>query len=265
MSEQYAHGGMADRLIRIGILTPHAAPGPEAEFPAMAPGRITTRVRRVAADVAGVRVRTSPPAPTEVRRLTEPPLLEVAADSLAAWPADVVGYASTSSAYVIGFDDEEVLIARLSRRMGIPVASTCASAVLALRILEVERVALVAPPWFDGQLNKLGATYFTSQGLHVVSSESAELPRDPRRIEPSAVYEWTSRHVPDDADAVFIGGNGFRAAGAIEALEARLERSVLTSNQVLLWNLLTQSGADFQVGGYGRLFTHTPPPGDRFD
>jgi maleate isomerase len=79
------------------------------------------------------------------------------------------------------------------------------------------------------------------------------------------VYEWTLRHVPDDADAVFIGGNGFRAAGAIEALEARLERSVLTSNQVLLWNLLSQAGADFQVSGYGRLFTHTPPARDRFD
>jgi maleate isomerase len=72
------------------------------------------------------------------------------------------------------------------------------------------------------------------------------------------------RHVPDDADAVFIGGNGFRAAGAIEALEARLERLVLTSNQVLLWKLLTQSGADFQVSGYGQLFTRTPPPRDRF-
>jgi maleate isomerase len=196
--------------------------------------------------------------------LAEPPLLEAAADSLAEWSVDVVGYASTSSAYVIGFDEEDALVARLSRRMGIPVASTCAAAVLALRILEVERVALVAPPWFDDELNKLGATYFRSQGVHVVASESAALAQDPRRIEPAAVYEWTSRNVPDNAEAVFIGGNGFRAAGAIEALEATLGRPVLTSNQVLLWNLLTQAGADFQVSGYGRLFSRTPPPRDRF-
>jgi maleate isomerase len=196
--------------------------------------------------------------------LAEPPLLEAAADSLAGRQLDVVGYASTSSAYVIGFDNEAILMARLAKRLGLPVASTCASAVLALRILEVERVALVAPPWFDDELNKLGTAYFRSQGLHVVTSESADLPPAPRRIEPVAVYEWTSRHVPDDAEAVFIGGNGFRAAGAIEALEARLERFVLTSNQVLLWNLLTQAGVDFQVGGYGRLFTWRPPTGDRF-
>ena len=230
----------------------------------MAPGRITTRVEGVSADAVGVGVRTNPPAPTEARRLTEPPLLEAAADSLAEWSVDVVGYASTSSAYVIGFDDEDALVARLSRRMGIPVASTCASAVLALRILEVERVALVAPPWFDDELNKLGAIYFRSQGLDVIESESAALPHDPRRIEPAAVYEWTSRHVPDNAEAVFIGGNGFRAAGAIDALEATLGRPVLTSNQVLLWNLLTQAGAEVQVSGYGRLFSLVPPPRDRF-
>jgi maleate isomerase len=254
---------MGNRLIRIGILTPHAAPGPETEFPAMVPGRITTRVKRVA-DAVGVRIRTNPPAATEVRRLAEVPLLVAAADSLAESLVDVVGYASTSSAYVIGFDDEEALVARLSGRLGVPVASTCASAVLALRILEVERVALVAPPWFDDELNKLGATYFRSQGLHVVMSESADLPQDPRRIEPAAVHDWTSRHVPDDAEAVFIGGNGFRAAGAIETLEATLGQPILTSNQVLLWNLLTRAGADVQVSGYGRLFSRTPPPHDRF-
>jgi maleate isomerase len=162
---------------------------------------------------------------------------------------------------VIGFDNEVNLMARLSKRMSIPVASTCASAVLALRVLEVEQLALVAPPWFDNDLNKLGAAYFRSQGMHVVTSESADLSRDPRQIEPAAVYEWTSQHVPDDAEAVFIGGNGFRTAGAIEPLEVRLGRSVLTSNQVLLWNVLAQAGADIQVTGYGRLFSRTAPTG----
>ena len=64
------------------------------------------------------------------------------------------------------------------------------------------------------------------------------LPNDPRRIEPGAIVEWISRHVSDDAEAVFIGGTGFRAARAIETLEERLGRPVLESNQVLLWSIL---------------------------
>jgi maleate isomerase len=74
------------------------------------------------------------------------------------------------------------------------------------------------------------------------------------KIEPDAVVEWTGRHVADDADAVFMGGNGFRAASEIEDLEAATGRPVLESNQVLLWNLLAHAGATFTVGGHGKIF-----------
>ena len=82
----------------------------------------------------------------------------------------------------------------------------------------------------------------------------ADLPNDPGRIEPGAVIEWISRRLSDDAQAVFIGGTGFRAAGAVEALEERSGRPVLESNQVLLWSILATVEADVEVVGYGGLF-----------
>jgi maleate isomerase len=121
---------------------------------------------------------------------------------------------------------------------------------------------LVHPPWFDDELNDLGAAYFRSQGFEVVSSESADLVNDPGRIEPGAIIEWISRHLSDDAEAVFIGGSGFRAARAIEALEERLARPVLESNQVLLWAILAKVDADFAVAGYGRLLSQRPSASD---
>jgi maleate isomerase len=72
------------------------------------------------------------------------------------------------------------------------------------------------------------------------------------------VREWTARHVDDAAEAVFIGGNGFRATGAINALEAELGRPVLTSNQVLLWQLLAHVDGEVKINGYGRFFAHQP-------
>jgi len=42
-------------------------------------------------------------------------------------------------------------------------------------------------------------------------------------------------------------------------LEAALGRPVLTSNQVLLWNVLASAGVRFTIGGYGQLFAHEPP------
>jgi len=99
-------------------------------------------------------------------------------------------------------------------------------------VLDVERVALVGAPWFAREYNELGTAYFASQGFRVISSQSAGLSQHPRDIEHTGVRDWTSQHVDDDAEAVFIGGNGFRAARAIDELEAALGRPVLTSNQV---------------------------------
>jgi maleate isomerase len=251
--------GGTRQAIRVGVLTPHTAVGPEEELPAMAPRRIVTCVVRVPADD----VRADPATLPGLRELATSPVLDQAAAIFARGSLDVLGYASTSSAYAIGFDAERELVSRLSRRLGIPVAATSASAVLALRVLGVERVALVHPPWFDAELNELGTAYFESQALEVVSSASASLSRDPSRVEATDVYEWTALHVSAEAEGVFIGGNGFRAAGAIAALEARVGRPVLTSNQVLLWRLLAQVGAIGAIDGYGRLFSHTAQPAGR--
>jgi maleate isomerase len=225
-------------VTRIGVLTPHQARGAEDEFPAIARGQVEVTVARLGGDV---------------RALTDP-RLDDAAERLAAGSVDAIGYASTSYAYAAGFDDEAAMVSRLSRRVRLPVGATCASAVLALRALGITRLALVHPPWFDDSLNELGAAYFRSQGLHVVSSASADVPNDPDLIEPAVVFEWTAHHVSNDAQAIFIGGNGFRAAGAIAPLESAIGRPVVTANQVLLWNLLALAGVTLDVTGHGRLF-----------
>jgi maleate isomerase len=154
--------------------------GPEEEIPAMAPGRAVTwaaRLSRRAAPAGGDGDPTTASGPGTVTAWAE---LDEAADLLALAAVDVVGYASTSSAYAIGFEAEVAVVSRLSRRVGVPAAATCAGCVQALRVLGIERVALVHPPWFDVALNQLGALYYETQGFDVVSSASAALPRDPR-------------------------------------------------------------------------------------
>jgi maleate isomerase len=158
------------------------------------------------------------------------------------------------AAYVIGHEAETAMVSRLAARLALPVAAACAAAVLGLQALEVERLALVGAPWFDHENNELGAAYFRSQGFDVVFSRSAAVPQDP---EPAAVCEWMLREVPDEAEAIFIGGNGFRTARAIEPLEQALARPVLTANQALLWRLLTHIGAPCDEAGYGRLFAES--------
>jgi len=54
------------------------------------------------------------------------------------------------------------------------------------------------------------------------------------------------------------GGADRCASGAIEALETAIGRPVITSNQVLLWQLLADTDDTFEINGYGLLFAHKP-------
>jgi maleate isomerase len=191
-----------------------------------------------------------------VRAFAEPPHVDEATELLAAAPVRAIAFGFTSSAYVIGYDGEAAMLKRLCERSrGLPVVATCAAAVDALRTLQVERVALIHPPWFDAELDALGAAYFEGRGFEVVHHGSAGLPSDQAKVQPAELYDWACAHVPGNAQGVFVGGNGFRAVGVIEALERELERPVVTANQVLFWAALRAAGAPLSVTGYGKLFT----------
>jgi maleate isomerase len=249
-----------EATVRIGVLTPHADVGPESELQAMAPSGVAIHATRVpfgAMAAGGPMDSTIPLAP--VRAFAEPPHVDNAAELLAAAPLDAIAYGFTSSAYVIGVEGETEMIARLERRTrGISVVAACGAAVEGLRILGARRIALVDPPWFDTELNRLGKRYYESVGFEVVYSEPCSLPSEQAKITPRELHAWVGEHVPtNDADAVVIGGNGFRAVGAIAALEEDLGRPVVTANQALLWAALRVAGADpGSVSDYGRLFGH---------
>jgi maleate isomerase len=248
-----------EATVRIGVLTPHADVGPESELQAMVPPGVTIHATRVpfgALAAGGVMDPTIPLAP--VRRFAQPPHVDNAAELLAAAPLNAIAYGFTSSAYVIGVEGEAEMIDRLEQRTrGIPVVAVCGATVEGLRVLGARRVALVDPPWFDTELNALGRQYYESTGFEVVHSAPCELPSNQAKITPADLHAWVVEHVSTDADAIVIGGNGFRAVGAIAALEEDLGRPVVTANQALLWAALRVADADpGSVTDYGRLFGH---------
>jgi maleate isomerase len=245
-----------DAAVRVGLLVPHADVGPESEMQAMAPPGVCIHAARVPFGAIRSGGGMDPTIPLEpVRRFAESPELDEAAELLAAAPLDVIAYGFTSSAYVIGACGEADMVRRVRQRTrGIPVVTPCAAAVEALRALDAHRIAIVNPPWFDGQLVGLGRAYYEDAGFDVVDATACELPSDQTAITPEALHGWIVDHASADADAIVVGGNGLRAVGTIAALEADLRRPVLTANQVLLWSALRAAGASLRVDHYGRIF-----------
>jgi maleate isomerase len=241
---------------RIGVLTPHADIGPESEFHAMAPAGVSIHAARVPLGVYAPDGQMDPTiALAPVRAFTEPPQIDDAAELLAAAPLHAIAVAFTSSSYVGGAGADTALQARLAgRTRGVPVVITGAAAVTAMQTLGVHRLALVNPPWFSPELDQLGAAYFRAAGCEVVAHGPAALPSAQRAVHPGQLYEWVREQTPAAAEAVFIGGNGFRAVGVIAALEEDLGRPVLTANQVAFWQALRLAGTHVPVVGYGQLF-----------
>lgn len=241
---------------RIGVLTPHSDPVPESELQAMAPVGVSIHAARVPLGFAGPdNGGTSLIGSDAARGFSEPPHVDNAAALLAAAPLHVILYAFTSSSYVLGADAEAAFKARLEEcTRGIPVVISTSAACAALRAVGAHKIALIHPPWFPADLDRLGAKYFQGQGFEVVHHGSAQLRSSSGEIFPAQIYDWARRTVPDSAEAVFIGGNGFRAIGAIDALEQDLGRPVLSANQAAFWQALRLARTCVPVSGYGRLF-----------
>jgi maleate isomerase len=237
---------------RIGLLTPNDDAVPESEFWTMAPEGVSVHVARVL--LVDTRTFADPPHPDDATAL------------LAALPMQAIALAFTTTSYVLGPDGEQALKARLEKRSnGIPVLTTGAAAIAAFRALGVRHIALIHPPWFADDEQQLGIAYFRNQGVEVVYANQMRLrglevakPSDPLRkfteLYPAELYAFARTEVPSTAEAVFFGGNGFRAIGMIAALEEELGRPVLTGNQVAFWYALRQAGVRAPVNGYGRVF-----------
>jgi maleate isomerase len=245
--------------LRVGVLTPHAAAGPEVELPDMAAGRVTTVVARVRP--AGAAASWTPPATTAgLRALAAPSSVDRAAAPFRGGSVEVVAFASTTSGYVLGHRAEAALVEGLRQSCGVPVVASSSSAVQALRACGSRRVHLVHPPWFDDEVDALGSRYFRDQGFEVSLSKVDGLPDDPGAVRPEQVVDSVLRHVGEDAGTVFLAGNGFRAAAAIEELERRTGQLVLAANQVLLWSILAATDTPWRLTGYGRLLRDVRSP-----
>jgi len=246
---------------RIGVLTPHLDPVPESEFNALAPPGVSIHAARVPLGMVAPDGRIVPHVGSEVARaFAEPPHVDAAAASLAALAPSAIVYAFTSSSYILGAQADAELAQRLSKAAdGTPVVVQTAALAAALRALGVGRIALIHPPWFAPEVDALGAEYFRALGFAVVAHGPAKLRSDYGDIAPQQVHDWVRSRVPGSAEAAVIGGGGFRAIGAIEALEAALGRPVLSANQAAFWYALRLSGVTNGVSGFGRIFALDRP------
>ena len=95
------------------------------------------------------------------------------------------------------------------------------------------------------------------QGMDVVRTVAMGLTLDSQmsRVSPDTLLGLAADIDITAAEALFISCTALTTSPVIEALETRIGKPVITSNQALAWHALRLAGDERPQCGLGRLFT----------
>ncbi|GAB4576566.1 MAG: aspartate/glutamate racemase family protein [Roseibium sp.] len=172
-------------------------------------------------------------------------------------PLDVIGYACTSGATVIGADQVDATVR--CAHPGAAVTDPARAVVAAFRHLKVSRIGVVSPyvPEVSGAICAL----LDRNGLPPVTVGSFGQAEEAvvARIAPGSVEDAVCTVGSDPAvDAVFASCTNLRTLKVIEACEHRLGKPVVSSNLALAWHMMMLAGLKTSGAGPGRLFGTGP-------
>lgn len=166
---------------------------------------------------------------------------------------DVIGYACTSGALVIG---EDRIAARVRDALpGVKVTDPVTAARAALTALGATRLALLTP--YIGTINHSLRNALMARGMDIPVMGSFNEPDDNTVARISA--DSIERAILDlgaakDCDAVFVACTSLRVARIVERVEAKLGKPVTSSNHALAWHMLRLGGVGDALTGKGLLF-----------
>ena len=103
------------------------------------------------------------------------------------------------------------------------------------------------PPVFDA-----GVHHRAKIGFVLLATEQT-IEDDMMRVSPKFIHDFAASIDRPDAEAVFISCGALRSLEIVDALENKLGKPVVCSNQAMLWDCLRRAGIADQFSGYGRL------------
>ena len=236
---------MEDRLM-VGILYPaHSA---EDDYP-----------RLGAALKPAVDVRVVHTASPNLHRIDETQVtgsreyLLAGAEELRPHGVDVCLWACTSASFAFGVEGARRQVQDLAEALGVPVSSTSLAFLSACNALGLKRVAVAAT--YPEALSSLFRDFLETDGREVVhmgcldvwsGDESALIGRE-------EVLRFARANDHPDAEAVLIPDTALHTADFLPELETVVGKTVLTANQVTMWEALRLADKLTPQSDLGRL------------
>ena len=179
-------------------------------------------------------------------------ITEVSKDILPDEKLDCVVYGCTSGTIASGYDSikNKINLAKPDAK----VVTPSSAAVNALRKMNVKKVSVFTP--YSEKLNNDVVDYFKKENFIVTSNSYFDIlyDNDIAKVDPDYLFEVITKMDLGEAEAVFLSCTNLPALNIVDKLEKKLNKIVLSSNQVLIWDTLQNIKKTEPVNGFGKLF-----------
>ena len=199
------------------------------------------------------RIRSYYPLTSENLIKMSETVTEVSRDILPDEKLDCVVYGCTSGTIAAGYDSikNKINLAKPEAK----VVTPSSAAVNALRKMGINKVSVFTP--YSKNLNNEVVDYFKKQNFIITSNSYFDIlyDNDIAKVDPDYLFEVISKMDLGEADAIFLSCTNLPALNIIDKLEKKLNKIVLSSNQVLIWDTLQCIGKNNSIQGFGKLFS----------
>ena len=177
---------------------------------------------------------------------------EVTKDILPNEKIDCVAYGCTSGTIAAGYEAIEKKIKNAKPEAIVTTPST--ASIKALKKLNIKKIAIFTP--YSKKLNDEVLDFFKKENFEIKANSyfNIESDIDIGKVDPNYLYEVLSKMDLNGAEALFVSCTALPALSIIDKLEKKLNITVLSSNQTLIWDTLNSIKNKETTKGFGKIF-----------
>jgi maleate cis-trans isomerase len=244
---------VADEPLRLGFLYPDYSA--EDDYP-----RIATMLRpAIEAIVVHTSIGEDAHRVDALLDTGDPSRLREGAERMQPLHVAAAMWACTSGSFVFGLEGARDQARRVEEFLGVPVSSTSLAFAAACRALGLRRVAIAAT--YPADIADLFRKLLAESGIETVHVGALGIITgvEVGHVGREAVIEHATRNDHPDAEAILLPDTALHTVEFLDQLETAAGKTVLTANQVTVWEALRLAGALQPQDGVGTLFRIRSP------
>jgi len=123
-----------------------------------------------------------------------------------------------------------------------------------LKRKNINKISIVTP--YIKSVNDDVVNFFKKNNFEITSNTYFDIESDVDigKVDQEQLFEILSNLDHKNAEALFVSCTSLPVLNIIEKLEKKLNITVLSSNQALIWDTLVQINENYSVKGFGKLF-----------